>query len=170
VSRKRTRLQLPTAKDRALDEIYAKIPSVPDCNGSCAEACGSISMLTGEWDRVKRAMPGGIKPFDAANFNCPMLSPTGKCMVYTARPFICRLWGTTPTLACPNGCEPSPGWLTIEQAHEIHAELVAVAGSGTDGPVGPVEDLWKAFALDARAERAARIEMIRQAREKGLIE
>lgn len=41
--------------------------------------------------------------FDA--LNCTYLGETG-CTTYTERPLICRLFGTTPRLACPNGKRP----------------------------------------------------------------
>lgn len=40
-----------------------------------------------------------------ANLDCVHLGPQG-CQVYAERPLICRLFGTTPRLACPNGCGP----------------------------------------------------------------
>ena len=166
---RKPRYRPPTAKDRAIDAIYAEIPAIPGCTGACATACGPIVMFDAEWDRVKRASPGGIKPFNRTTFNCPMLSPTGRCMVYSARPYICRLWGTTPTLACPEGCEPTK-WLNEEEARDIFTRLQEIAGPGTDGPVGDTDDLWAAFALDARSERAARVELIRQGRMRGEIE
>lgn len=41
-----------------------------------------------------------------AEFNCPHLGESG-CQVYAERPLICRLFGTTPRLACPNGKHPA---------------------------------------------------------------
>lgn len=40
-----------------------------------------------------------------AELNCVHLGDNG-CQVYDERPLICRLFGTTPRLACPNGCKP----------------------------------------------------------------
>lgn len=40
-----------------------------------------------------------------AELNCPHLGSNG-CQVYADRPLICRLFGTTPRLACPNGKRP----------------------------------------------------------------
>lgn len=40
-----------------------------------------------------------------ADWGCPHLGPDG-CKVYEERPLICRLFGTTPTLPCPNGRRP----------------------------------------------------------------
>jgi len=38
--------------------------------------------------------------------SCPHLGDSG-CQVYAERPLICRLFGTTPRLACPNGKRPA---------------------------------------------------------------
>ena len=38
--------------------------------------------------------------------SCPHLGANG-CQVYAERPLICRLFGTTPCLACPNGNRPA---------------------------------------------------------------
>jgi hypothetical protein len=40
-----------------------------------------------------------------AELNCPYLGKNG-CEVYEERPLICRLFGTTPKLACPHGKRP----------------------------------------------------------------
>jgi len=40
-----------------------------------------------------------------AELSCPHLGENG-CQVYAERPLICRLFGTTPRLACPNGKRP----------------------------------------------------------------
>ena len=37
--------------------------------------------------------------------NCSYLGDKG-CQVYAERPLVCRLFGTTPKLACPNGMRP----------------------------------------------------------------
>ncbi len=44
---------------------------------------------------------------DAAleDFSCVHLGPKG-CEVYGERPLICRLFGTTPRMPCPNGRRP----------------------------------------------------------------
>jgi len=38
-------------------------------------------------------------------FNCVHLGPNG-CTVYDERPLICRLFGTTPRMPCPNDRRP----------------------------------------------------------------
>ena len=39
------------------------------------------------------------------NLSCPHLGKDA-CQVYDDRPLICRLFGTTPSLACPNDYKP----------------------------------------------------------------
>jgi len=40
-----------------------------------------------------------------AELSCPHLGDNG-CEAYEERPLICRLFGTTPKLPCPNGNRP----------------------------------------------------------------
>lgn len=155
MSKRRTRRSPRTSAERALEDIYAEIPGIPDCSGACAAACGPIAMTTGEWERVKRSF--GRTPPEIRGGVCPMLSPTGKCMVYSVRPWICRVWGTTRALACPHGCEPTR-WLTVEETHDILRRIQAVAGSAFDGPLGNVADLAEAVGL---SERQARLDLIK---------
>lgn len=149
-----------TKSERALEEIYSEIPSIPACTGECAEACGPIAMAAGEWERVKRSF--GREPrLRPGSLVCPMLSPTGKCMVYTVRPFICRLWGCTKALRCPKGCEPER-WISTDEAREIHRRIVEVAGPGVTGTLGGVNDLWGGYALEARERRMELMEAIKE--------
>lgn len=119
-------------------------------------------MYKGEWARVKRSA-GRTPRLAPGQMTCPMLSPTGKCTVYTVRPFICRLWGATPTLQCPHGCKPER-WLTTEEAHEIFGKLRELVGPETDGPLGSI-DLWKGFALEDRERRMALIQAAKEAQD-----
>lgn len=53
-----------------------------------------------------------------ASLSCPHLGVNG-CEVYEERPLICRLFGTTPSLPCPNG--RSPARMTDSKVeHQIH--------------------------------------------------
>lgn len=144
---------------RRLEAVYAEIPSIPACSGKCSAACGPIAMFRGEWERVKRAK--GTTPRVRDPITCPMLSPNGWCTVYSVRPYICRLWGTTKELKCPEGCEPER-WLSIEESMDIFNRIRAIAGPETAGPLGNVADLWDAIALEARASRSAIIDQIKE--------
>jgi Fe-S-cluster containining protein len=143
-----------TKDERALQDIYDEIPQIPDCTGYCVASCGPIFMFTGEWDRVQRSLGGSAPRMRPGSLICPMLSSTGRCKVYSVRPYICRLWGTTEALACPQGCQPER-WLTSEEAHDIFERVQAITGPGTDGPMGSVADLWRGIGLDVREQREA---------------
>lgn len=145
-----------TKAEQSLEDIYAEIPAIPDCDGRCAAACGPIAMFKGEWKRVVRAA-GGRVPKPRSRLACPLLSPTGKCTVYSVRPYICRVWGATEELRCPNGCEPER-WLTTEEARDIFKRIEAIAGPETAGPLGSVAELWDGIALEARRARRLLLE------------
>lgn len=42
------------------------------------------------------------REIEEGDITCPLLDKRGLCMVYEARPFVCRLWGNTKSLMCPN--------------------------------------------------------------------
>ncbi len=56
-----------------------------------------------------------------AAFNCPYLGCKG-CEVYEERPLICRLFGTTKSLPCPNGRRPDV-MIDAEIEKKIHLFL-----------------------------------------------
>jgi hypothetical protein len=56
-----------------------------------------------------------------AEYNCPYLGENG-CQVYGERPLICRLFGTTPRLPCPNGKGPAV-MIPPKIEHQIHRFL-----------------------------------------------
>lgn len=80
-----------------------RIPSF-ECIQGCHDCCGPVTTSTEEMARlpVKSEEEHDIA---LANLSCPHLGENG-CEVYAERPLICRLFGTTPKLACPNGRRP----------------------------------------------------------------
>lgn len=87
-----------------------KIPAF-ECQPGCHDCCGPVTASSEEMARLP------VKSDDEheaalANLNCPHLGDNG-CQVYAERPLICRLFGTTPGLACPNGKRPE----TMLDAH-----------------------------------------------------
>lgn len=74
------------------------------CRPGCHDCCGPVTASSEEMARL----PVCSEAAHAAaldDWSCPHLGPAG-CQVYSERPLICRLFGTTPRLACPNGCRP----------------------------------------------------------------
>ncbi|WP_371326489.1 YkgJ family cysteine cluster protein [Collimonas sp. OK307] len=74
------------------------------CVPGCHDCCGPVLASTVEMARLPRKNQQEQEAALAA-LGCPHLGPDG-CQVYEERPLICRLFGTTPRLACPNGKRP----------------------------------------------------------------
>jgi hypothetical protein len=74
------------------------------CKPGCHDCCGPVTTSPEEMSRlpVKTTEEHDVA---LANFSCPHLGESG-CEVYAERPLICRLFGTTPRLACPNDHRP----------------------------------------------------------------
>ncbi|MNG07205.1 Flagellin N-methylase [compost metagenome] len=83
--------------------LRQQIPSF-ECVPGCHDCCGPVTTSTEEMSRLPRKTRAEQ---DAAmdELNCVHLGPNG-CTVYDERPLICRLFGTTKTLPCPNGRGP----------------------------------------------------------------
>jgi hypothetical protein len=74
------------------------------CVPGCHDCCGPVTTSTEEMARLP------VKSHEEheaalADLCCPHLGEKG-CQVYAERPLICRLFGTTPRLPCPNGKRP----------------------------------------------------------------
>ena len=80
------------------------IPSF-ECMPGCHDCCGPVTTSAEEmaWLPVKSDAEHAAA---LAALSCPHLGDKG-CQVYAERPLICRLFGTTPRLACPNGMRPA---------------------------------------------------------------
>ena len=81
-----------------------RIPSF-ECTPGCHDCCGPV---TASSEEVARLPVKSDIQHEAAlvEYNCPYLGVNG-CEVYDERPLICRLFGTTPHLPCPNGKRPA---------------------------------------------------------------
>ncbi len=76
---------------------FACVPGCHDCCGPVTASSEEMAMLPVKSDTEHAAA--------LAELSCPHLGDKG-CQVYAERPLICRLYGTTPRLACPNGKRP----------------------------------------------------------------
>jgi len=74
------------------------------CVPGCHDCCGPVTTSTEEMARLP-VKSDAEHDTALANLSCPHLGANG-CQVYAERPLICRLFGTTPRLACPNGRRP----------------------------------------------------------------
>ena len=89
--------------NRKLDELRQRIPGFTSIVG-CHDCCGLATASSGEMARLPRKTGAGHVAA-LAEWSCPHLGEQG-CEVYGERPLICRLFGTTPRLLCPNGMRP----------------------------------------------------------------
>lgn len=93
-----------------LQGIYDRIPEIQSCRSNCARCCGPI-MWTDAEDIVIRAycVENGIeysrpniKVLIEEDKTCQFLDYDKTCMIYPARPSVCRLFGlSTGHLKCP---------------------------------------------------------------------
>ncbi|MET3453783.1 YkgJ family cysteine cluster protein [Pseudomonas kilonensis] len=83
--------------------LRQQIPTF-ECVPGCHDCCGPVTTSPEEMARLPRKtraeQDAALKALD-----CVHLGPNG-CTVYDERPLICRLFGTTATLPCPNGRRP----------------------------------------------------------------
>ncbi|SIS55290.1 YkgJ family cysteine cluster protein [Neptunomonas antarctica] len=110
-----------TTNSQKIAVFREAIPSF-SCKPGCHDCCGPVTASSEEVSRLP--MKTDQEHDDAMDeLNCPYLGENG-CEVYGERPLICRLFGTTPSLPCPNACAPSQ--MTdpkIErQIHKFHKE------------------------------------------------
>jgi Fe-S-cluster containining protein len=88
-----------------------RIPAF-ECEPGCHDCCGPVTTSSLEMARLPLKSEAEHDAALAA-LSCPHLGQQG-CQVYDERPLICRMFGTTPRLACPRGKRP---------AHMLEPEL-----------------------------------------------
>ena len=81
----------------------SRIPSF-ECRPGCHDCCGPVTASSEEMAMLP-VKSGAEHEAALADLSCPHLGSDG-CQVYADRPLVCRLFGTTPSLACPNGKRP----------------------------------------------------------------
>lgn len=80
-----------------------RIPTF-ECIPGCHDCCGPVTTSPEEMARLPRKTKSE-QDAALAELNCVHLGSNG-CQVYTERPLICRLFGTTTALPCPHGRHP----------------------------------------------------------------
>jgi len=92
-----------TNNSRQIRFFRKNIPAFA-CRPGCHDCCGPVTTSAEEMARLP-VKSDAEHEAALAELNCPHLGSNG-CQVYEERPLICRLFGTTPRLACPNGYRP----------------------------------------------------------------
>lgn len=64
----------------------------PDCQmcGSCCARMSVLAVTEGEYHRMVEAAHA-VEPRDRGEAGCPLLADDGSCMIWQARPQVCRL-------------------------------------------------------------------------------
>jgi hypothetical protein len=108
-----------TPNSRKLESLRSRIPSFT-CIVGCHDCCGPVTASSEELARLP-VKSDAEHEAALAELSCPHLGTSG-CTVYSERPLICRLFGTTPQLLCPNGKRPVY-MIDTKTEREIHLFL-----------------------------------------------
>ena len=92
-----------TSNIQKIQFFRKRIPSF-ECKPGCHDCCGPVTASSEEMARLP-VKSDAEHEAALANLSCPHLGANG-CTVYGERPLICRLFGTTPRLPCPEGKRP----------------------------------------------------------------
>ena len=153
--------------DAELQELYDRIPRIPDCDGRCWTSCGPVGMSDRERQRIRRA-GFRITPYREAmklveTYYCEALTAEKRCAVYDMRPMVCRLWGAVESMPCIYGCIPEGGLLSDAEGYWLIGESMRIGG-GEHAASVPVEEISK---IAAREGIQAELERIRERGQRG---
>ena len=101
--------------------LREQIPSF-ECVEGCHDCCGPVTTSSEEMFRLPvKTDAEHTEALD--DYSCVHLGPNG-CTVYEERPLICRLFGTTPKMPCPNGRRPE-NMIDPKVEREIHQYIAS---------------------------------------------
>jgi Fe-S-cluster containining protein len=113
---------------KKLDELYSRLPKI-ECQGLCQDSCVPVGGLASKLENKRVLDTYGKGPKRPPHPGmCQWLSLHGRCMAYSHRPLICRLYGVTAQMRCKHGCRPEKV-LTFEEARDLWAESIAIGGA-----------------------------------------
>ncbi len=92
-----------SCNSQKISALRRQIPSF-ECVPGCHDLLWAGDDFPEEMSRLPRKT-AAEQEAAMDELNCVHLGPNG-CTVYDERPLICRLFGTTKTLPCPNGRRP----------------------------------------------------------------
>jgi len=99
-----------------IEKLREGIPSF-ECVPGCHDCCGPVTTSSEEMSRLP-VKTDAEHEAALGELNCVHLGPNG-CTVYAERPLICRLFGTTASMPCPNGRRPET-MVDSEIENQIH--------------------------------------------------
>ena len=84
-----------------LEDLWAMIPKM-ECKPGCHQCCGPTLWSRAEYETIKHFLENnGRKELEATGLSCPYLDNEKGCSIYPVRPLLCRLFGVTEGLECP---------------------------------------------------------------------
>lgn len=111
----------------SLDALYALVPEPTNCTGSCVASCGPIGFSAEEGRRMAAA---GVvvqqMDFSDPHLDCVALDGHGRCTVYSARPMICRLWGSSKDLPCMDQACYTVAPLTSDESRALLGRSIEI--------------------------------------------
>jgi len=96
--------------------LRERIPTF-ECVPGCHDCCGPVTTSSEEMSRLP-VKSDAEHEAALGDLSCVHLGPDG-CTVYEERPLICRLFGTTPRMPCPNGRQPE-NMVDSETERQVH--------------------------------------------------
>ena len=96
--------------------LREQIPSF-ECVPGCHDCCGPVTTSSEEMSRLP-VKSDAEHQAALDELTCVHLGPNG-CKVYAERPLICRLFGTTPRMPCPNDRHPE-AMIDSEVERQVH--------------------------------------------------
>lgn len=125
---------------KIIKQLRQQIPVVR-CLPGCHDCCNDLIMFTNfEWGQIK-------DKHIATSLTCPYLGKYG-CGIYSRRPIVCRLFGTSkkPLLRCRYGCLPVFP-LSEERELKIYYTYIKLLG----------DDIFEQLAKTADLNKIAKI-------------
>ena len=99
-----------------IEKLREGIPSF-ECVPGCHDCCGPVTTSSEEMSRLP-VKTDAEHEAALGEPNCVQPGPNG-CRMYAERPLICRLFGTTASMPCPNGRRPET-MVDSEIENQIH--------------------------------------------------
>jgi Fe-S-cluster containining protein len=141
----------PKPPPKALRDLWDQVPKMVDCKGLCHSSCGPVPASPLERKLIEER--AGKRLGSRGNLTCSMLTPEGRCSVYSIRPLICRIWGAARGVPCVHGCKPER-LLTLDEANKLMRDVLALS-PGAD-PFEMMQDVFRQLTPDERARHLAK--------------
>lgn len=115
--------------DEALKILVKLRESIPAmvCLPECTSCCGHVAMSEFEFNLLP---PEARKSFNQFSFKCSFCSG-GRCTIHNSRFIICRLFGVSEKMECPEGIIP-PRILTKKETNDIMKIYIDLFFGGID--------------------------------------